>query len=448
MDATPSSTREQLQKLRIDKSNRPSPVAPSSARRTPQQRQQRSIAKPLFILVVLGLLGGAGYYYREKLSSTAQDMFKSVPEVRLVSVTLQKGSSAPAVHTATGKIVSDHLVKIATKVSGQITQLMFEQGDRVEKGQVIAKIEDVFYRARRDNAKASYEEQKARLDFARSNFERIKSLYQRTIAPEFEMIQAKSEFEAAQAKYAADNAALTEAQWRLDWCSVTAPVTGVVLDRNVEVGDFVAAEGGFGGMANSQFASIADMTKLRVEVDVSELDITKISKDMPAVIIPDAYKDRRYRGHVMWIDPGANYSKGTVQVKVRIENPDEYLRVEGTARVDFKKEYDDESPDAGKGTLWLPKTAVMIEGGRMREAGAAERPETTQPEADDATPTPTPTIGAVLVFANERLTKTPIKIGRETERLYEITAGLSAGARVADTPANYHDGQRVKPPGA
>jgi len=427
----PTSTREQLQKLRIDKSQRPIAPTPSAGRR-PAQPRQRSLFWPIFLVLFFGVLAVAGYKYRGSIGETVQNVVKPPAEARLVTVTLQKGASTPAVHTAVGKIVSDHRVRVATKVSGQITQLMFEQGDKVEKGQVIATIEDVFYRARRDNAKAVFEEQKARLAFAKSNFERVERLYKQTLAPDLEFIQAKSDFEAAQAKYDADNAALTEAQWRLDWCSVTAPVTGVVLDRNVEVGDFVAAEGGFGGMANSQFASIADMTKLRVEVDVSELDITKIGKDMPAVIIPDAYKDRRYKGHVLWIDPGANYSKGTVQVKVRVENPDEYLRVEGTARVDFKKEQDDESADATKGTLWLPKSAVMLDG------------PTTATASNPAMPGK----ATVLVYENERLVRKEIEIGRETERQYEITAGLSAGARVADTPANYKDGQRVKEPGA
>ena len=437
----PTTTREQLQKLRIDKSQRPIAPTPSAGRRPAQQRQ-RSLFWPIFLVVLFGSLGAVGYLYREPIGSTVQNIVKPPAEARLVTVTMQKGASTPAVHTAVGKIVSDHRVRVATKVSGQITQLMFEQGDKLEKGQVIATIEDVFFRARRDNAKAVFEEQKARLEFAKSNFDRIKKLWASTVAPEIEYIQAKSEFEAAQAKYDADNAALTEAQWRLDWCSVTAPVTGVVLDRNVEVGDFVAAEGGFGGMANSQFASIADMTKLRVEVDVSELDITKISKDMPAVIIPDAYKDRRYKGHVLWIDPGANYSKGTVQVKVRIDNPDEYLRVEGTARVDFKKEQDVESADATKGTLWLPKSAVMLDGGGTSASPAL------QPQAGSAPATIAPTSGYVLVYSEERLTRTAVKIGRETERLYEITAGVSPGTRVADSPANYKDGQRVKPPGA
>ena len=78
---------------------------------------------------------------------------------------------------------------------------------------------------------------------------------------------------------------------------------------------------------------------LRVEVDISELDITRLHKNMPCRITPDAYKDRNYTGHIMWLDPGANYSKATVQVKVRIDNPDEFLRVEGSAKVGQKWTY-------------------------------------------------------------------------------------------------------------
>ena len=128
---------------------------------------------------------------------------------------------------------------------------------------------------------------------------------------------------------------------------MVAPIAGVILERDVEVGDFVSAEGGRSAMANSQFASIADMTKLRVEVDVSELDIARLRTDLPCVVVPDAYKDRRYHGHVMWLDPGANYAKATVQVKVRIDDPDDYLRVEGAAQVPISIRPADDGGDYG-----------------------------------------------------------------------------------------------------
>ncbi len=238
--------------------------------------------------------------------------------------------------TATGKIVSDHQVEVSTKVSGQIVALYFEQGDRVEQGQLLAKIEDVNYRARRDEAIAILERSKANSDYHKINYERVANLYRDAKVSAIELAEAKRATEESAATVDAAAAALEYAQKALDDCLVLAPISGIVLERSVEVGDFVAAEAGHGANANAQFAVIADMGKLRVEIDVSELDIARLRKDMPCTITPDAYKDRSYKGHVMWIDPGANYSKATVQVKVRIDDPDDYLRVQGSAQVVFQ----------------------------------------------------------------------------------------------------------------
>ncbi len=401
-------TRRQLSRLRIDKGQRPAEV--------------RSGSRWLFaVLAIVLVVAGVGFAFRHRLQTVLFDRLGNVPEVRLVTLTVRKEPGAPPVHTANGKIVSDHRVNVATKVSGQIVELSFEQGDRVTRGQVIARIETVNYRARRDNAAATLDRAKARLEYARVNFDRISALHERGSAPDIEFAGGKSEFEAARAQVAADKAELEEAQWRLDECAVKAPISGVVLARNVEVGDFVAAEGGFGGMANSQFAVIVDMTKLRVEVDVSELDIGKIRPDMPCRVTPDAYKDRGYDGHVMWLDPGANYSKGTVQVKVRIEGADDRLRVEGTARVDFLTERvtDTEGDEA---TLWLGKAAIA--------------------EGDG------PNSGRVLVFNDGRLHDRRVALGRRSDRKVEIVSGVEPGARVvARITDDLQDGQRVRPSG-
>ena len=202
----------------------------------------------------------------------------------------------------------------------------------------------------------------------------------------------------------------------------------------VEVGDFVAAEGGRGAMANSQFALIADMEKLRVEVDVSELDIARLHRDMPCVVIPDAYKDRRYSGHLLWIDPGANYAKATVQVKVRIDNPDDFLRVEGAAQVQF------------------------IAGDKPAEAGSAQ-PPTTDPAGQVSTTQRSPGLwvpaGAcrvdaggqtakVLVVREGMLRETTVKLGRREGANIEVLDGLAEGQEIAADAQKAKDGQTVQ----
>ena len=109
----------------------------------------------------------------------------------------------------------------------------------------------------------------------------------------------------------------------------------MVLETHVSAGDFVAVEGGRSGRANGLIVTVADVDHLRVEVDVSEQDIARIRPAMPCTIIPDAYPDRRYAGSVLRIDPSGNYSKGAVGVKVRIDKPDAFVRIGGSARVEF-----------------------------------------------------------------------------------------------------------------
>ncbi len=186
----------------------------------------------------------------------------------------------------------------------------------------------------------------------------------------------------------------------------------------MEGANFVAAEGGRGANANAQFASIADMTKLRVEVDISELDINRIKPTTPCTIVPDAYKDRRYTGHLLWVDPGANYSKATVQVKVRIDRPDDYLRVEGSAQVTFLPDNNGADSTIPSATgIWIPTAACL---------------------RDPATKT-----AAVFVVADGRFRKTPVVIGRQSGSLVQVTQGLQDGQTIAAGGVDQlSDGQR------
>lgn len=325
--------------------------------------------------------------------------------VRLMRVVAEHGADGRPVLTATGKIVSDHRVEVATKVSGQIVGLYFEQGDRVAEGQILARIEDVAYRARRDEAAARLAQAQANLAYQEVNLARVLRLHEQAQCSDIELAEARRAFEDARASIEANEAALAFANKLLRDCEVVAPIAGVVLERNVEVGDFVAAEGGRGAMANSQFGAIADMTRLRVEVDVSELDIGRLRADMPCTVIPDANKERRYRGHVLWIDPGANYAKATVQVKVRIDDPDEHLRIEGAAQVQFF----DQAPDARLATqparIWIPLAACQLD-----ESGTA---------------------GSVRVSENGSLRERRVALGQRTATQAEVLGGLREGEEIA-----------------
>jgi RND family efflux transporter MFP subunit len=237
-------------------------------------------------------------------------------------------------------------------------------------------------------------------------------------ASDIELAEVRRAYDAAQALVAASEATLAYTEKVLHDCQVEAPISGVVLERNVEVGDFVAAEGGRGAMANAQLGSIADMTTLRVEVDVNELDVGRLRTDMPCTIVPDSAKDRRYTGHVLWIDPGANYSKATVQVKVRIDQPDDFLRVEGAAQVQFI----DATPQdvaTQHASLWIPASAIL-----------------QTPEGSGA---------QVFVGQDGRFRATPVTLGRRAGDLVEVLSGVVAGQEVAaEEVKRLRDGQPVR----
>jgi HlyD family secretion protein len=407
--------RDQLRSLSIPHEQRP------LDRQAAGRRRSRSGLLTLLVLLSLGLAGYIGWMKFGSRITALTTTTAPATDVRLIKLVAQRSSdaTAPAL-TATGKIVSDHRVQVSTKVSGQIVKLFFEQGDRVEEGQLLAQIEEENYRALRDEAAANLEKSRATLAFQKINFDRVSQLRTQQQASDIEYADARRSLDETQSLVAANEANLAYADKLLRDCKVLAPIAGVILERNVEVGDFVAAEGGRGAMANSQFTTIADMTKLRVEVDVSELDIARLRTGMPCMVVPDAYKDRRYHGHVMWIDPGANYAKATVQVKVRIDDPDDYLRVEGAAQVQFLTG----GPATAATTsetprLWIPATACIPDaaGGKAK----------------------------VFVVADGRLKAVTANLGRREGDRIEVVSGLTEGQEIAaDGLDQLRDGQLVR----
>jgi RND family efflux transporter MFP subunit len=409
--SSPTDVRKQLQSLTIPQGQRPQSGAAGVG-----GMGGKGVLVFAVVLITAAALAYGGWrkYGGGGGASTSQKTLE------FLTVATRREPTASPLLTATGKIVSDHEVQVATKVSGQVVALMFEQGDHVEEGKLLARIEDVLYRSRRDEAAAELQRAVANFEFQEINYQRVLGLVERDSAPPIEFANARRAHLEAKAQVAAGRAALDFAQKALTDCEVVAPIAGVILERSVEVGDFVAAEGGLGANANARFASIADMETLRVEVDISELDIARIAKNLPCTVTPDAYKDRLYRGYVMWIDPGANYSKATVQVKVRIEVPDEYLRVQGSAQVSFLTENTKVSANQSAVAIWIPRAACKLDASGQG--------------------------GTVFVRAGQTIRASRISVGRESDSHLQVTAGLAVGdSIVAADVTNLVDGQSVKP---
>lgn len=431
-------------------------------------REQRPVGGQrswMVAAVVTGLaaagLGGSGWwYYRTTGRNIVAAFAEPVRVVTLFVVPAAERGKGEVVLVANGKIVSDRQVNVATKVSGQIVELNVEQGDRVEQGMVLARVEDVVYRAQRDEAaavsarrklevaRAQSEHARARAamvqfradhELERRNFERLERLHATDQASDFEFDNARNRAESAaaamdaaaageqaaaiavevnQAEAEGADAALRLLQQRLDDCAIRAPIAGVILERNAQVGDFLAAEGGRGANANAQLVKIADMTLLRVEIDVSERDVRRVHADQGARITPDAGAGESYNGGVMWVDPIGDYAKATVQVKVRIDQPGPGLRVDGSAKVEFLDDVTETGTHRTAGA-WIPKSAVQV-------------------ASDGST-------GTAYTVVDDGAVAVPITIGARTDRSLEVLSGVRPGMRlIAEHLEDIRDGTPVR----
>jgi HlyD family secretion protein len=126
------------------------------------------------------------------------------------------------------------------------------------------------------------------------------------------------------------------AQTYLDWTVIKAPIDGVILEKLVDVNELVSPQS-FGGERSPSTAlvAIADPNDLQVEIELNERDVAKVALGLRCRVSPEAYPDRAYDGYVAEMAPEASRQKGTLQVKVQIEKPDEYLTPNLNAKVDF-----------------------------------------------------------------------------------------------------------------
>ncbi|MFL6437613.1 MAG: efflux RND transporter periplasmic adaptor subunit [Terriglobales bacterium] len=344
----------------------------------------------------------------------------SVPEVQTVRATsVSSSSSGDTVLQAAGYIVAHHTISVNSKVTGRIAWIGVEKGDKVKAGQVLVRLEDQEFRAQVEQARGAVEMAKARLqqlehgsrpeeieqananlDEARANRANAKATLDRTKPLVVQGVFSKQQLDDAQAKYDAalqheqslektfrlskigprqeeiesargslDQAQgqLAYAESQLEATQIRAPVTGTILERTAEKGELVTAQFASGadtGGPRGSVVTLADLTDLQVELDISQNDFAKLGPTQKAVLSTDAYPDREYKGIINEIAPMANRQKATVQVKVKVLNPDDYLRPEENANVRFLADEKSGSRQIVSSGAVVPISAVHDSGGK------------------------------------------------------------------------------------
>jgi RND family efflux transporter MFP subunit len=249
---------------------------------------------------------------------------------------------------ASGYVVAQRKADVAAKITGQMVAIRVQEGRLVKQGQLIAQLENEDAKASLEQGRANLMLARARLDQARADLENVSLDFERKKSLVASGAVSRSEFDAAEARYLSAKAALdasraevessaaslSNARIALSYSEIRAPFDAVVLTKNADVGDIITP---FGAAANAKAAvvSIADLSSLQVEVDVSEANISSVSVGQPCDILLDALPEKRFRGVVDTIVPTVDRSKATVLVKVRFRERDTRILPEMSAKVGF-----------------------------------------------------------------------------------------------------------------
>ena len=435
----------ELKSLRIDRSSR-------------REREPKSYLK-LIVIAVIVALAAIGTVFALRFTNAAVP----VEVVQVQSPMSVSASGDQVVLTATGYIIAAHKIEVASKVNGRVLWIGVDKGDKVKAGQVLVRLEDDEYQAQVTQYKGSLMNLEARLDElkngsrpeevaraksdveqAKADVDNYKLTLDRTKQLVSEGVMAKQTLDDAQAKYDGAVAhvaslqrtldlavigtrkeqiaqvmgqieqargALAYAQNQQDNTVIKAPVTGTILDRNVEKGEFITT--GFVGDkgAKGYIVTMADLNDLQVELDISQNDFPKLGPKQKGIVTTDAYPDRKYQGAVEQVSPEADRAKATVQVKVQVEHPDDYLRPDMNATVAF---YNDAPADSTE-----TKRVVVIPPGAVHG-------------------------GSVFVVVNDHARKRAVSTGATTGKGVMIESGLVGGEElVVSSDGELKDGQRV-----
>jgi RND family efflux transporter MFP subunit len=365
--------------------------------------------KRIAVVVVIAILIVAGYFFVKSLMDTSV-------EVDLTTVVLRSPSESNAILTASGYVVAQRKASVASKGTGRLVYLGVVEGDKVLKNQVIARLDDSDIKAQLDQAKANLKLSEAELKDAERGYERQKELLKSNATTQEAVDAAEARYLKVIASIELMKAGVVGAEVAMENMLIRAPFNGTVLTKNADVGEIVAP---LAASASSKAAvvTMADMSSLQVETDVSESNIENIIMNQPCEIILDAYPDKRYPGYVAKIVPTADRSKATVMVKVGFKDYDSRVLPEMSAKVLFMMEGNKKADVTEKAVLVIPTSSIV--------------------KKDNKT--------IVYTIRDGLIEEKIITVGRQFDIYTEITSGLKEGDKVVESiNEKVKDGVKVK----
>lgn len=267
--------------------------------------------------------------------------------------------------TATGTLSAVKTVQIGSQVSGVIARLYADFNSRVHRGQLLAELDPTPFQAQVEQRMADVTKARVETANARITYERQRRLVGAGLAAQADLDGARAAYEGARAQVQQSTAALSQAQTNLRYTRIIAPIDGIVVDRQYDVGQTVAAS----FQAPTLFSLAQDLTKMQVQADVDQSDIGRIQVGQVAKFTVDAYPDEEFRGHVSQIRLNATVAQNVVSYPVIIEvpNPGDRLRPKMTANVTIEV-------STVRDVLRIPNAALRFKPDTSGDQGASTAP--------------------------------------------------------------------------
>ncbi len=357
-----------------------------------------------------------------------QGLFSSPEPVEAGVVSMTYPSQANSILTASGYVVASRKAAVGSKGTGRLVWLGVEEGSIVKKDQIIGRLEDPDVEAALLQADASLNAAQATLENAKdglvnadSTYHRELVLYNAKLAASADLVNAKAAYKQAQDLVKTDEAnvelaqrTIQAAQVQVEFTNIRAPFDGTVLTKDADVGDVMTPFGAAAG-SKADIVTLADMSSLDAEVDVSESNIEEVHVGQPCEISLNAVPEKRYRGVVHMIVPTADRTKATVLTKVNFLDMDKRVLPDMSLKVNFLK--DSTQVDSSGPKLTVPAAAVISKNGKKM----------------------------VFVIQGDEVKETPVLLGEAVGNGLEVKSGLKDGDKVVLSPADkLKNGMKVK----
>jgi HlyD family secretion protein len=381
-----------------------------------------TLKKTLIALIALAFVGGGIFWYRSNVALA--------PEQRYKLQTLEKGDLTQMV-SANGTLNPVVLVNVGTQVSGTVNKLYVDFNDKVEAGQPLLELDSSLLAAQSRQTSANVINVNASLELARANESRMKSLFEQEYVSRQELDQAVQARKSAEAQLAQARAAADKDRVNLAYTTVRSPVSGIVVNRVVDLGQTVAAS----LQTPTLFQIAQDLSEMRIDTSFAEADIGRIKAGQKVRFTVDAFPSRTFEGEVQQIRLNATTLQNVVtyNVRVSLSNPEQILLPGMTAYVNIAVDYRQDALLVPNAALrFKPSDADAIDKDKTETAASESRPggpgngggKPGRKKSDTAN-------GTVYVISDGALKAISVQLGITDNRNTEVVGGdLKAGDRV------------------